>query len=114
MPTYEYCCDDCGDFSAIRPVAMRNEPCVCPGCGRHAGRVIRSTPQLATMSSASRTAHATNERAAHAPMTSAEYATRHKHGPGCGCCSGKPSKSTVKAADGSKTFPTKRPWMISH
>jgi hypothetical protein len=73
-----------------------------------------SAPTLATMDGATRSAHATNERAANAPMTSAEYAARHKHGPGCGCCSGKPSKSTVRAADGSKAFPTKRPWMISH
>lgn len=113
MPSYEYCCDDCGDFSAIRPIAMRNDPCVCPTCGGHAQRVIRSAPRLATMSSANRSAHATNERAAHAPRTSAEYKATHKHGPGCGCCGGT-SKSTVQTADGAKTFPTKRPWMISH
>jgi putative FmdB family regulatory protein len=114
MPTYEYFCEDCGDFSALRPMSARNEPCACPHCGTAAYRVMLSAPTLATMDGATRSAHATNERAANAPMTSAEYAARHKHGPGCGCCSGKPSKSTVRAADGSKAFPTKRPWMISH
>ena len=114
MPTYEYCCDDCGDFTAYRPIAMRNEPCICPYCGKASTRVMLTAPTLATMSSSQRIAHSTNERAAHAPKTSAEYAAGRKHGPGCSCCGGGLSKSTVKAADGSKTFPTKRPWMISH
>ncbi|MEO1363845.1 MAG: zinc ribbon domain-containing protein, partial [Pseudomonadota bacterium] len=41
---------------------------------------------------------------------------RSSHGPNCSCCSGgstRPSK-TLHHADGSKSFPTKRPWMISH
>ena len=114
MPTYDYACADCGNFSALRPMSARNEACPCPRCGTAAYRVMLSAPTLATLDSASRSAHATNERAAHAPMTSAEYATRHKHGPGCGCCGGKPSKATLRAPDGSKAFPAKRPWMISH
>jgi hypothetical protein len=36
-----------------------------------------------------------------------------KHAPGCGCCSGK-SKTGILRADGAKTFPSARPWMISH
>lgn len=114
MPTYEYFCADCGDFSALRPISVRNEPCACPHCGTASFRVMLTAPTLATMDAGTRTALARNERAAHAPMTSAEHAARHQHGPGCGCCSSQPSKSTVRAADGSKAFPTKRPWMISH
>ena len=113
MPTYEYRCDDCGDFTAYRPIAVRNDPCICPYCGKGSERVILSAPTLATMSSTNRIAHATNERAAHSPKTSAEHHATHRHGPGCGCGSGI-SKSTVKSPDGAKTFPTKRPWMISH
>jgi hypothetical protein len=36
-----------------------------------------------------------------------------RHGAGCSCCSTGKSNA-VKAPDGSKMFPTKRPWMISH
>jgi putative FmdB family regulatory protein len=37
------------------------------------------------------------------------------HGPGCSCCSGGARRSrTAKAADGKKSFPSARPWMISH
>ena len=114
MPTYEYLCDDCGDFTAFRPMSERNLPCACPVCGGDSQRVLLSAPTLSALSAAARNAHATNERAAHAPKTSAEYTATHKHGPGCGCCGGGKSKATVTAANGSKAFPTKRPWMISH
>jgi putative FmdB family regulatory protein len=112
MPTYDYSCNDCGDFSALRPMSERNDPLACPTCGEIAQRVMSSSPALASMNSLARSAHATNERAAHAPKTSAEYAA--SHGAGCSCCSGKASRSTVTARDGSKAFPGKRPWMISH
>ncbi|MFN3986640.1 MAG: FmdB family zinc ribbon protein [Rhodocyclaceae bacterium] len=114
MPTYEYCCEHCGEFTAIRPVSARNMPCLCPQCGATAGRVIVSAPSLATMSATNRQAHARNERAAHAPRTSAEYKANQRHGPGCSCCSGAKSNTTVTAPGGEKAFPTKRPWMISH
>lgn len=114
MPIYEYFCENCGDFSALRSMSERNEPCPCPRCGAESDRILLSAPMLATMDGAARRARATNERSANAPMSSVEYAAGHKHGQGCGCCSGTPLKLTVRAADGSKAFPTKRPWMISH
>lgn len=108
MPTYSFNCEACGEFDVLRSISRRDEPCNCPACESPAQRVI-SSPTLFAMSTALRTAHATNERARHEPKKSSS----HVHGPGCGCGS-KISKSTVKAADGSKTFPSKRPWMISH
>lgn len=114
MPTYEYRCDECGEFSAIRPIRMRDTPCICPQCGTASPRVLVAAPSLAVMSSGARNAHSRNERAANAPMTSSEYRASHRHGPGCGCCGGSPSKTTVTAHTGEKAFPTKRPWMISH
>ena len=40
---------------------------------------------------------------------------RMRHPAGCGCCSPSSRKTpTVTAANGAKTFPNKRPWMISH
>ena len=111
MPLYEYACGDCGGFTASNPLSKYREPQPCPGCGSMAERALLSAPALSTMPAATRTAHATNERSAHMPRTSAEAGTRH--GVGCSCCSTGKSNA-VKAPDGSKMFPTKRPWMISH
>lgn len=112
MPVYEYLCEGCGPFTAIRPMAEYEKPQDCPACGKAAPRVLLTAPRMSMMSSASRAAHATNERSAHAPRSSKQGA----HGAGCSCCSGKSlSKRIVKQSrDGSKSFPSARPWMISH
>ena len=46
MPTYDYRCDKCGDFSQLRPMASRDEPAVCPGCGGSAPRALVAAPAL--------------------------------------------------------------------
>ena len=110
MPVYEYHCADCGVFENLVPMSAYSEPCDCPACGASAPRVMLSVPRLAAMSSGLRRAHETNERAADSPKRSA-------HGPGCGCCGGGGTArkgKTLYRADGSKSFPSKRPWMISH
>ena len=109
MPTYDYRCDHCGAFAAIRRVAERDTVCACPTCGGEAQRTL-SLPVLSLMQATTRTAHAVNERAAHAPQRSGEY--KHRHGPGCGCGAKAASGSTT--GSGLKTNPTGRPWMISH
>lgn len=117
MPTYDYACPDCGGFEAFRSLTQRNEPANCPDCGTGSPRVFVSAPRLACMDSSTRIAMDTNERAKHAPMNNKEYGAyqRLKHPSGCGCCSPTSRKTTtVTAANGSKMFPTKRPWMISH
>ncbi|WPB57426.1 zinc ribbon domain-containing protein [Xylophilus sp. GOD-11R] len=126
MPTYEYDCVACGGFDAIRRVADRNEPAVCPGCSVAAARVFATAPRLACVSAEQRKAFDTNERSRHAPRSSRDgdqgsYG-RMRHPSGCGCCSSSSSSSsssgkrgaTVTAANGAKAFPSKRPWMISH
>jgi hypothetical protein len=78
-------------------------------------RVIRRTPAFSTVSAATRTAHATNERSADRPSLLSEVGPKHKHGPGCGCGSGGgKGRSVLRTSDGAKGFPTARPWMISH
>ncbi len=120
MPTYDYACPECGGFEAFRSLSQRNEPAACPDCGAASDRVFVSAPRLACLSSETRTAMDTNERARHAPMSSAEYGAYQrfkKHGSGCGCCgtaSATKRSPTVTGANGNKMFPTKRPWMISH
>ena len=113
MPTYDYRCEACGGFDAIRSLGERNEPIACPDCGRISPRVMSAAPRLALLDGATRTALATNERARHEPRRSGEYA-RLAHPAGCGCCSSAQRSATVKAANGNKAFPSKRPWMISH
>jgi putative FmdB family regulatory protein len=115
MPTYDHECNGCGSFEAIRSIARRDEPVDCPHCGEAAPRVLLVAPQLACMDGATRSAHATNERAQHVPRSSRDGSYgRLKHPSGCGCCSSAKRSTTLKAADGSKAFPSKRPWMISH
>jgi putative FmdB family regulatory protein len=119
MPTYDYACPACGGFDAFRSLAQRNEPADCPDCGAAAPRVFATAPRLACVSGDTRRAIERNERAAHAPMSSQEHNAyqRMRHPAGCGCCastSATKRATTVRAPNGAKSFPTKRPWMISH
>jgi hypothetical protein len=59
-----------------------------------------------------RAAFAANERSAHAPQQLSKMDRRH--GPGCGCCTPKNSRTVRRSRDGTKSFPASRPWMISH
>jgi putative FmdB family regulatory protein len=113
MPTYDYECAGCGGFDALRSVSRRDEPAACPRCGAAAPRVMSAAPRLALMADGTRRAIAVNERAAHEPKRSGDYA-RLRHPAGCGCCSGAKRSATVTAPNGAKAFPSKRPWMISH
>jgi hypothetical protein len=99
----------------MRSVATRDLPVHCPDCGTSASRVI-SAPALALMSGTQRSAHATNERAAHEPRHASCAAARPTSG--CGCCSG--SRIALAGASGVQPDALKspasgrRPWMISH
>lgn len=110
MPVYEYLCNSCGPFSELVSMELFNKPHDCPECATPAPRVMLTAPNRTFMSSALKKAHTTNERSVDSPK-------RTSHGPGCGCCGGggkKISSSTLHRPDGSKSFPNKRPWMISH
>lgn len=118
MPTYDYACPACGGFDAFRSLAQRNDPADCPDCGAASPRVFASAPRLACLSTETRTALEINERARHEPRSSSQQDGgrygRLKHPAGCGCCNSGIRSATRRAGDGSKSFPTKRPWMISH
>lgn len=110
MPTYDYSCERCGDFSALRPLAQRHSPAACPECGRESPRVLGGAPALGALSSAINRARALNERSANEPRS-----TRGGHGMSCSCCTGKKKTGKTRTgADGSKAFAGTRPWMISH
>jgi putative FmdB family regulatory protein len=109
MPVYEYLCDRCGPFTQMRPMAEYELPSECPDCAAAAPRVILTPPRFSTLAAGARAAHAANERSANAPRSASSLG--RSHGPGCGCCSGRMDRKGKSAA---KSFPTRRPWMISH
>ena len=114
MVIYEYLCTDCGVFTAMRQMAHSSLPQPCPVCRTPAPRACVAPPSFASMSASLRHTHSTNERARHEPRLASHSEPVKKHGPGCSCCSSGKSKATLTAPSGEKSFPNKRPWMISH
>jgi putative FmdB family regulatory protein len=112
MPVYEYMCDNCGPFTRLRSMAEYELPSDCPGCGLNAPRVMLTAPVCLNMSAQSRIAHAANERSAHVPRTLSSL--KGSHGAGCACCSTSNCRMMRRGKGGTKSFPTSRPWMISH
>ena len=112
MPVYDYLCDACGPFTEMRPMAECDLPHACPDCGANAPRALLTAPYFSCVSAERRRAHAVNERSAHAPKSSAEF--KAAHGAGCSCCSGRAGRMVKRGRNGNKSFPTSRPWMISH
>jgi putative FmdB family regulatory protein len=110
MPVYEFACAAHGAFEASRPMAAFADPCPCPECGAQAPRVLLTAPTLSNADRGRIRAHAVNERAADTPRRASS------HGAGCACCSGggKQGGKTLRRPDGAKSFPSSRPWMISH
>lgn len=45
MMTYVYRCPACGPFEQPRPLAERNDPLACPGCGAPGARQL-TTPTI--------------------------------------------------------------------
>lgn len=115
MPMYDYHCDGCGNFSALRPLAEYREPMRCPHCNATATRVI-AAPNLACMSASNRTAWERNERSAHEPRrggcASGNCGHAHHHTkPGASSIAPKPSLITTASTPRSSGS---RPWMLGH
>jgi len=110
MPLYEYVCPRHGPFEKLRPLSESSARQECPVCGKAAPRAILSAARVSGLSPALRAAHAVNEKSAHEPSSSRQ----HRHGPGCGCSPGARKSNAARGANGSRMFPGRRPWMISH
>ncbi len=67
MPTYDYRCEQCGDFTLRRPMSECGAPAQCPQCQAGARRLIVA-PFLAMMNPHTRIAHSRNEKSADAPV----------------------------------------------
>lgn len=111
MPVYEYECVRHGVFEEFHPMAESHLPRACPECGSAAPRVVLSAAVFAALPAAARKAHTINEASRYAPKSS-----RQGHGAGCGCCSSgkKASGRAATGKNGERSFPSARPWMISH
>jgi len=116
MPVYDYKCKNHGVFHELATMDDSAKPAACPQCGDLSSRVILLSPTLLDMAPERRSAFATNERASHEPVfsTTDRRALDHQHKNGCGCTAKKPGRFMMYTPDGGKTFPTARPWMISH
>lgn len=116
MPVYDYVCDQCGEFSALKKMGPESVTAECPSCGQAAGKVI-SAPRLGLLGAEKRDAMARNERAQHAPQftrKSCGCSGAHTCGPSSATNSttgtrvdGKPSLERQKKS-------TARPWMLGH
>ncbi len=111
MPVYEYECNTCGVFSALRKMSESRLPAFCKACGEESRRIL-SVPKLAVMDKQQRTAHERNEKSAHVPKQ-----TRRSS---CGCTGShtcntpKVNEETGKTAFQMQTKKTARPWMLGH
>ncbi|GAA3947265.1 FmdB family zinc ribbon protein [Allohahella marinimesophila] len=132
MPLYDYKCAQHGVFHELATMAEAGMPCRCPQCSELSPRIIMIPPQVLAMAEEKRKAMARNEKAAHEPIVTtsslrearakerdkAQQDSRRKSGGGCGCdhhdAQSGLRKQVVYLADGSKVFPSQRPWMISH
>lgn len=135
MPVYDYKCADHGLFNELASMDKAHLPCACPQCGKLSARVVMIPPEILAMAPEKRKAKARNEQAIHSPRRSTvdsraeaadrqQYALKHGHkqghkGCGCGAETGNPDRSALRQKaiylpDGSKVFPSQRPWMISH
>lgn len=68
MPFYDYACDACGPFTAMRPMSAFSAPTECPSCGAMASRQM-SAPQVGA--------------SAGGPSATAAAPS---HAGGCACC----------------------------
>lgn len=112
MPVYEYECNTCGVFTALRKMSESSEPAFCQECGAESGRIL-SAPRLAVLGKTQRVAHERNEKSAHEPNVGRRSS--------CGCTGShtcntttKINPETGKAALQMQTKRTARPWMLSH
>lgn len=81
MPIYDYACDACGPFTAMRPMAQFRDPCACPECGAGATRTFLSAPTIVSGTAGGRIACAATEPPATYPRQASAA-----HPAGCGCC----------------------------
>lgn len=134
MPLYDYKCREHGLFQELASMDKAGEPCQCPSCGDLSARVVIIPPQILAMAQERKKRFEINEKAQHEPIVvnasnnlsilNGNHLKSSRHPDKCNCGSthplqlkptkGKLQQQLVYLPDGSKIFPSQRPWMISH
>lgn len=133
MPLYDYKCREHGLFHELATMEMAGDPCPCPKCGVLSTRVVIIPPQILAMAKERKKRFEINEKAQHEPGVAnakilsemnADKAHNVYSGNSCHCNTihplqlnpnkGKLQQQLIYLPDGSKIFPSQRPWMISH
>ncbi len=104
MPIYDYDCQVCGPFTAMRSMAEFRDPFACPSCGIGAPRAALSAPGIAGMDPTRRSALASNERSA-----SSQRPTKAAHPAGCGCCVRRWPIPSALSSNGGRVFSSSGP-----
>lgn len=120
MPFYEYECNNCGVFSALRKMSDSSEPAICEECGATSLRIL-SAPRLAILGKTQRVAHERNERSAHEPKSGRRSSCGCTGAHSCktGTGNSKSAAPKVNPATGvpalqMQTKKSARPWMVGH
>lgn len=125
MPVYEFQCSNCGVVEQMLSMAACDNASQCPHCSRVVYRIFATAPRLRAKGRDGVHAAQVNERAQHDPVRGSHAhainelgrrqgnSSTSPHPAGCGCCKAN-ATGTVTHADKSKSFPGRRPWMISH
>ena len=81
MPLYDYHCERCGPFTAMRPMARFQDACPCPGCAADASRTWLGAPAIGRHD-----AGGGRGRDAEPPRAADPQRASTAHPVGCGCC----------------------------
>lgn len=129
MPVYDYKCKEHGIFHELATMTNAGRPAPCPQCRVPSPRVILMPPEVVGRQREKSRALERNEQARHQPVISTPDSradarersaqdARHGRGQSCGCgheqSQSALSQKAIYLPDGSKVFPSQRPWMISH
>lgn len=79
MPIYEYDCERCGRFTALRKLAQYEQPAPCPACGAEVPRALTHPAWLGASARQRRYDAA-------APSSRQAVAAPRTHGSSCSCC----------------------------
>jgi putative FmdB family regulatory protein len=120
MPLYRYDCETCGPFQAWARMNESTKKVQCPNCCIPKPRAV-AAPFIARMDTATRKAHARNEKSAHEPMVMSRHQveksgrSRHGHSHAKDACFGarNPGASRLENNYRVHTAPN-RPWLIGH
>ena len=104
MAIYDYECQVCGPFTAMRPMMQFQDPCACPACGAEALRAFLNAPAIASVNPGGRIAREESRLSATYPPRSSAA-----HPAGCGCCMRRWQIPSALSSNGDRVFSSSGP-----